>query len=117
MSVETELTTLLKTLCSRTFPDFAPLGTARPHVSYEAIGGRPLHWLDLTATDKRHTVMQVRVWADTRQAATELMRSIESAMRAATVFTAWPQEEHTSLYDAETSAYGSAQDFEIYSTR
>ncbi len=40
MTVEADLFNLLKTLVSnRAFPDFAPVNTTRPYITYQQIGG------------------------------------------------------------------------------
>ena len=119
MSVEAELTTLLKTLCDRVFPDVAPAGTARPYVTYSGIGGKPLRFLDNTAGDKRNTIMQINVWSSTRAQTMDLIRDIEEALCASATFTATPMDEPFSAYeeDAEPPLYGANQDFSIYATR
>lgn len=119
MTVEAELTTVLKTLCARVFPDVAPAGTARPYVTYSGIGGKPLRWLDNTAADKRHTIMQINVWSSTRLETMALIRSIEEALCASATMTVSPMGEPYSTYeeDAEPPIYGANQDFSIYSTR
>ena len=119
MSVEAELTALLKTLCPQVFPDVAPAGTARPYVTYSGIGGKPLRFLDNTAGDKRNTIMQINVWSSTRAQTQTLIRAIEEALCASSTFTAMPMDEPFSAYeeDAEPPLYGANQDFSIYSTR
>ena len=115
MSVEAELYTVLKVLCARTFPDFAPVNTARPYVTYQSIGGESLRFLDKTAADKRHTIIQINVWAGSRLDATTLARQIETSLCASTAFNANPQSEPVSDFDADIPVYGCRQDFEILS--
>lgn len=117
MSVEADLTTLLKTLCPRVFPVVAPAGTALPYVTYSAIGGQSLRFIEGTAADKRNTIMQINVWDATQSGALSLIRQIEDAMCASVVFTAQPEDEPMWPYDAAASRYGCSQDFSIYSTR
>lgn len=120
MSIEATLTTALQALCPRVSPDVAPLGTARPYVTYQGIGGRSLRWLDKSAADKRHTHFQINVWADTRAAALLLIRAIEDALCAATAFSAMPYGEPRSVTEElpdEQLLYGCIQDFDIYSLR
>lgn len=117
MSIETDLTTILKTVCPRTFPVVAPAGTARPYVTYTLIGGRPLRWLDGSAADKRHSIVQVSVWSDSLLTTAQTIRAIEDALCAAAVVTARPQEEPRTDYEPETKLYGAMQDFDIYSDR
>lgn len=119
MSVEAELTTLLKTVCPRVYPDVAPAGVARPYVTYTGIGGKPMRFLDNTAGDKRNTIMQVNVWSSTRLETMTLIRAIEDALCASSTLTATPMDEPFSSYeeDADPPIYGANQDFSIYSTR
>ena len=117
MSVEQELITLLKTVCPRTFADFAPVSTQRPYCTFQAIGGRSLRFLDNSAADKRNSVFQVNVWGDTRLSSITLARQIEDALCAYSLFTATPDGEPVSDFDADVPVYGSRQDFSIYSTR
>lgn len=117
--MESDLTAVLKTLCPRVYPDFAPAGTQPPWVTYQAIGGRALRWLDGTAADKRHTLLQVNAYSNTRAATLALIRSIEDALRASTAINAQPAAEPYSTIDADLTPplYGSHQDFDIYSQR
>jgi hypothetical protein len=115
--METDLQALLTALCARTYPDVAPLDTARPYVTWQGLGGQALRFLGNDAADKRHTLMQINVWADTRLAALTLIRQIEDAMCASASFTAKPEGEPLSLYEDEPPLYGSVQRFSIYATR
>lgn len=117
MSMETDLTAVLKGVCPRTFPDVAPFNTQRPYVTYQGIGGKPLRYLDGTAADKRHTVVQINVWADSRASALDTIRAIEDALCASSAFTARPEAESISDYDEDSERYGSRQDFSIYALR
>lgn len=117
MSLEADLTTVLKTQCAQTFPDFAPAGTAVPWCTYQAIGGRALRWLDGTAADKRHATVQISVWTSARLQTSALIHAIEDALCAATAFRAKPVAESVSDVDEALGYYGATQDFEIYSQR
>jgi len=123
MTFEADLTTLLKTLCQQVYPDVAPVSTPKPYITYQFLGGRALRWLDLTASDKRHTLLQVNCWAATRLAANQLARQVEDALCAATVFKAWPDAEPIGTHDGITlpdtpdGLYGCIQDFGVYSAR
>lgn len=117
--MEADLVVVLKGLCVRTFPDVAPFATARPYITWQAIGGRAWRYTDNTAADKRHTVVQVNVWDDTRAGALTLARQIEEALCAATAFTATPEAEAVSDADTdiEPMRYGTRQDFSIVAAR
>lgn len=117
MSVEAQLFGVLKALCPRTFPDFAPVSTQRPYVTWQQVGGQPLRYLDNTAAEVRHSEIQVNVWADTRMSAVTLARQIEDALCDSTVFQATPNSESVSDFDADIPVYSCRQDFEIYAAR
>lgn len=117
MSMETNLITVLKGVCPRSFPDVAPFDTQRPYVTYQSIGGKTLRFLDGAPADKRHTVVQINVWADTRASALATIRAIEDALCASPAFTARPEAESISDYDEDAARYGSRQDFSIYALR
>jgi len=115
--MEAALQTLLLTACPRVFPDVAPNGTAKPWVTWQALGGESLGYLDNTAADKRHTLMQVSAYATTRMQSLQIIRDIETLMRASAAFIASPQGEAISTYESDTLLYGSIQRFEIFATR
>jgi len=119
MTMEADLAATLKTLCPRVFPDFAPSETPRPYVTFQAIGGRPLRWLDGTAADKRHTLMQINVWAGSRLDALALIRQVEAAICSLDTmpFMARPDSEPISEAEEDLQLYGCMQDFSIISTR
>lgn len=115
--MEASLQTLLLAICPRVFPDVAPNNTAKPWVTWQALGGESLGYLDNTAADKRQTLMQINAWATTRMQALQIIRDIETAMRASGAFIASPQGEAISVYETDTLLYGCIQRFEIFATR
>ena len=119
MTMQADLVALLKARCPRTFTDVADVNTPRPYVTFQLIGGRALQWLDNTAADKRHTMVQIDVWSDSRADGLQLIRQIEADLRAATVFRARPEAEPvcTVVPDITPTRYGASQDFSIYSAR
>jgi len=121
MTMEADLTALLKALCPRVFPDFAPAGTPAPYITYQGIGGRPLRWLDGTAADKRQTLMQVNVWTASRLEALALIRQVEAAICdvGTAPFMGQPESEPISNAEEDLTPplYGCLQDFRIISTR
>ena len=117
MSMESDLVTLLKTICVRTFPDVAPSATAMPYITWQGIGGEPLRNLDNTAADKRHTLMQINVWSATRAQSLTMVRQIEDALCSSGLFIAKPQGEPLSTYEPDAPAYGSLQRFDIIAAR
>ena len=51
MTVEADIFNLLTGLVAgRVYPDLAPLGAARPYITYQQIGGRDLRWMDKAAS-------------------------------------------------------------------
>jgi hypothetical protein len=114
MSFETDLYAVLAAVTPRVFPDFAPVTTQRPYVTYQQIGGEVFNPLSNDDPGIRHSAMQISVWADTRVQAMTLSRSIEAAMRAATAFTARPDSAATGDFDADIPVYGASQDFSCW---
>lgn len=117
MTVEADLKTLLTLDCARVFPDFAPVGTVRPYVTYQQVGGEAINFVDNATPDLKHGEFQINVWADSRPTAAALMLAIEARMRGATAFTARPIGAPISDYDADVPVYGARQDFSVHSTR
>ena len=117
MSLESDLSTLLKTVCPRVYPDVAPMNTVKPWVTWQGLGGRTMRMLNNTAADKRNTLMQINVWSTSRLEANTLMRAIEDALCASTSLTVRPEGEPLSTYEEDTLLYGALQRFSIYSHR
>ena len=121
MTMESDLTTLLKTVSTRVFPDVAPSGAAPPYITYQHIGGQPMQFVDGSPADKRHTLVQVNAWAASRLEALALIRQVEATIcnLATAPFTAQPDSEPTGLHEDDTTPplYGCMQDFSIISTR
>ena len=118
MTVEADLFNTLKTLVSnRCFPDFAPLGTVRPFITFEQTGGDAMHYLEGTLPDKKHGRFEIGVYADTRANCASIALQVETAMAAATVFTATAIHAPISDYASEVKIYSSTQNFSVFSTR
>ena len=117
MSMETNLVTLLKTDCSRVYPDIAPEGTIKPLITWRAIGGDASRYTDGTATNKRNTNIQIDVWSTTRNEAITLIRQVEDAICGSALFAAQPIGEPVSDYEEDTNLYGSTQRFDIWADR
>lgn len=118
MSMETDLYAELAALCPRVFPDIAPEATARPYITWQELGGRPLRMLAGDAGDKRHTFLQVNVWDESRAGALTLIRSIEDTLCASASFTVRPESEPMSFFEeGEPNLYGSMQRFSVYALR
>lgn len=117
MSIESDLYTALKAVCPSVYPDFAPVSTTRPYVTYQSIGGDVLNPIGNDIPSKRNTVVQVNVWANTRLEANTLSQSIESALRTSSAFIARPQSAAIDDFDADIPVYCSIQDFSIWGNR
>lgn len=117
MSFEGQLDSLLKTVCLRTFPDVAPIGTVAPYLTWQQLGGANLRYLDNSAPDKRNVLLQVNAWSKTRTEATALIRQIEDALCASALFIAVPEGEALSTFEPDTLLYGSLARFSIYAAR
>lgn len=115
MTFESDLDTTIKgadpAIGSRVFPGFAPVGTQRPYVTYQGIGGGVVNLIDNTIPNVRKPDIQVNVWADTQKEAKRIALAIEAAMHAATAFTATRYADHVWDFDAELKRYGTKQDF------
>lgn len=114
MTFEADLFTLLKTVTPFVFPDFAPVSTPRPYVTWQAVGGEVINPLANVAPGRRNAEIQINVWSDTRAQALSISRAIEDAMRAASAFTARPVSAAVSDYDADVPVYGCRQDFSCW---
>lgn len=118
MSVESDIYNALKGLVgNRCFPDFAPITTVRPYITYVQIGGEAISYIDDTLPDGKHGRFQVNVWADTRSSASSVMLQVEAAMIQATTIQARPMSAPSNTYDHDMSVYASMQDFSVFSTR
>lgn len=117
MSMEPSLFSLLAGVCPRAFPDVAPTSTAKPYVTWQAIGGETLRFIDNSAADKRNTKVQINVFAATRLESITLIRAIEDAMCASVAFVARPESEPMHDYDHEMLVYQAMQDFSIFAAR
>ena len=118
MTVEADIHTALKGLVSnRCFPDFAPVSTVRPYITYVQIGGEAISYLDNALPDGKIGRFQVNVWGDTRASVAALMLQVETAMIQATAFQARPLTAPSSDYDHDMLVYGAMQDFNVFSTR
>lgn len=112
MTMEADLTTLLKTLCPRVTPEFAPTSTVKPYVTYQQIGGDVINPINNDAPGKRCAVIQINVWSDVRSQARGLIDQIEDAMRS--FHSARPQSAAFTDYDHDMLVYSSQQEFRFW---
>ena len=118
MSVEADIRNTVKSLVAdRCFPDFAPLGTVRPFIVFEQVGGEALSFIDGSLPDKKHGRFEIGVYADSRAACAAVALQVESVMAAATVFQSMAIHAPISDYADEVKIYSSTQNFSVFSTR
>lgn len=118
MTVETQIYTVLKSLVGdRCFPDFAPLGTVRPFITFEQVGGDALSYLDGTLPDKKHGRFEIGVYADTRSQCAAIALQVESAMAASAAFQSTAIHAPISDYASDVLIYSSTQNFSVFSPR
>lgn len=114
MTFESDLLALLQATTPRVYPDFAPVRTPRPYVTFQQIGGRVINPLANDAPGRRNAEMQITVWSNTRAESLQISRAIEDAMRAASAFQATPIAAAVADYDADIPVYGCRQDFSCW---
>lgn len=117
MTLEVDLFTALQAVCSRTYPDVAPVGTARPYVVWQQIGGPAPVFLEGALPNKVGAYVQITVWDDERKDANALMRAIEAALVANTSMQARPLGGLIAAVDDGNVLRGCHQDFEIWAAR
>lgn len=115
MSLEAQLMSVIGSLAGgRVFPDFAPEGTARPYIVYQAVGGEAINFMEGTAPDKRNARVQITVWSDSRLEASSIAGQVEDAMRAALTLHTTVLGAAVSTFDEEAGARGAMQDFSVW---
>ena len=116
MSLETDLSALLLTVCPRVFPDVAPASTPKPFITWQQVGGDVLQPIKGLA-DKRNALVQINCWAERRMDANALALAVESLLVGAAEFQARPQSALVATNDDDTDLRGAMQDFSIWATR
>ena len=118
MTVESQIYEVLKSLVgNRCFPDFAPLGTVRPFITFEQTGGDALSYLNGTLPDTKNGRFEIGVYADSRASCAAIALQVESVMAAATAFQASAIHAPISDYASEVMIYSSTQNFSVFSER
>ncbi len=118
MTVESAIFDTLKTLVSnRCFPDFAPLGTTRPFITFEQTGGETYALLDGSLPNKKHGRFEIGVYADTRASCASIALQVEAAMAAATAFQSTAIHAPISDFASDVRIYSSTQNFSVLSSR
>lgn len=115
MTVEADLTAILKAICPRVKPDFMTEIPVRPYVIYQQIGGDAPTFLDGSLPSKENGEFQIDVWAETRAEAKAMIKQIAAAICASTAFQASPVGAPRSDSDPDMKSYCARQDFSIWS--
>jgi len=118
MTIEESIYEALNPLVgNRVFPDFAPLGTARPFITFEQVGGDALSYLNGTLPDKKNGRFEIGVYADSRASCAAVALLVESVMAAATAFQSTAIHAPISDYASDVMIYSSTQNFSVFSSR
>ncbi|CUI04679.1 miscellaneous; hypothetical/partial homology [Janthinobacterium sp. CG23_2] len=96
------------------FPDFAPVGTAPPYITFQAVGGNPINMIDATVPDKERVRVQVNVWAATRLEASSIGKQAENALRIVAGLQTTVLTGRIATFDEATDLRGTMQDFEFF---
>lgn len=116
MTTELLIFDALKTLVSnRVYFDIAPIGTARPYLTCQQVGGASVNFIDSTAPSKSNARFQINVWADNRLAAAALAKQVETAMRGASALQTTVLGQPVATYEPDTLLFGTRQDFSLWS--
>lgn len=115
MSLESTIFDALKGLVSnRVYPDVAPESATRPYITYQAVGGQAVNFLDTTVPSKKNARIQINTWADTRQAAAALSRQVEDTLRGVAALQTQVLGAPVSIYEMDTKLRGARQDFSVW---
>jgi hypothetical protein len=118
MTVEASIFSAIGGLCdNRVFPDKAPLGTAKPYVTYVQVGGEPVNYTDNFVPSLQNGRFQFNVFSDSRAQSKALMLQIETTLIMSTDMQARPIGALASDYDHDMQIYESRQDFSIWAAR
>ena len=98
----------------RIFPDIAELNTAKPYITYQAVGGEPMNFLSGDRPSKQRVRIQVNVWSERRIEASEIGMLVEDAQRSATALQVEVASGRVATYDEETNLRGTMQDFTLF---
>lgn len=117
MTMETELRTLLLTVCDRVFNGPAPVLTPRPYVTFQKFGGDVVNYVDDSVPSIQNGDFQINVWSETSSEAAAVIKEIEAALITATAFSARPISASATDYDHDMLRYSERQDFTIWGNR
>jgi hypothetical protein len=111
MTIEQEIYSLLSPLVNkRVYPDTPPEVFDIPFIVYQQVGGNAVQYVDNTLPDKRHSRIQISVWADTRNEANTIAHKVEEMLVGAGI-NCEIYGGLTAVYDSVVRIYGTRQDF------
>ena len=115
MSWESTLYTALRTLAKdQVFPDLAPAGAARPYITYQAVGGEAVNFVEGGAPGTRNARVQVNVWAETRLEVSQLGNAAEDILRDVAALQTTVLGAAVAMFDEDTGLRGQRQDFSFW---
>lgn len=117
MSVESDLDTLLKAICPRSYAVRVKSVPAKPYLIWQQLGGDSIMFTDHTPADKRSVLMQVTAWGESYLSVIGLIRQVEDAMCASSAFLATPTGEPLTTHEPDTDLFGAIQRFNIFAAR
>jgi hypothetical protein len=115
MTMEAQIFEALRALVSdRVIPDFADEGETLPFITYQAVGGAPVNYIEGAIPNRENTRLQVNVWAATRDDASALGKQVEDALRLTAALQTEVITGRIATYDEDTKYRGTMQDFSIW---
>lgn len=115
-TLEQNIYARLSAVCPRVFPDVAPVGTVKPYITWQQIGGDAPLFADQTAPSKRNADVQVNVWGGTRAEVNAMSIAAQNALcyPPTSEFCATPTGAFVATYDDDNLVYGAQQDFTMW---
>jgi hypothetical protein len=116
VSLETLLYDTLKGLvANRVYPAVAPEGAgAAPYITWQAVGGIPVNFMDGGQPSKKNARIQISVWAPTSILAMQIAQQAETALRAATALSVTVQSGQLTRHEDATKRHGTYQFFSCW---
>lgn len=115
MSWESTLYSALRALVKdQIFPDVALAGAARPYITYQAVGGEAVNYVEGGAPGTRNARVQVNVWADTRMEVSQVGNAAEDILRSVAGLQPVVLGAAVAMFDEGTGLRGQRQDFSFW---
>ncbi|MFC3457260.1 MULTISPECIES: DUF3168 domain-containing protein [Massilia] len=97
----------------RVFPGIAEPDTPTPYITFQVIGGPPIHFVTGEAPAKRLARVQINVWSATSIEAFEVIAQVEDSLRAETALQLEVLTNAGDTYDELTTYRGAMQEFQL----